>query len=162
MFSVWVNGVLFRLIFRPDCGTCCAARRGEDGLFHPLVDEWSIRRTLVKRKRQSDAAVGVSKHLAPLESTVLGHFQQIINHCAVTQYDDGEPRKAGWLTLKTMGSSWVLEFKDPDSCSRLVVVATTLDDGLALAQTLLESEEAPWEPDPWLKSQETKSKKKSS
>ena len=114
----------------------------------------------MKRKRQGDPGVPVSKHLAPLESVVLGKFQGIISHCAVTQYDDGEPRKVGWVTLKTMGSSWVLEFKDPDSCSRLTVVSTTLDEALALAQVLLESEEAPWEPDPWLKSQETKSKAK--
>jgi len=159
-FVVYAGRALFRLIFRVGCGTCATARRGEDGLFLPLVDEWSIMVTLVKRKRQADSSAVASKHIAPLESVVLGRFQQLVNHCAITQYDDGEPRKAGWFTVKTMGSSWVLEFKDPDSTSRLVVVAATLDDALALAQILLESEEAPWEPDPWLKSQTTREAKK--
>lgn len=113
----------------------------------------------MKRKRQADAAKTPTQHLAPLESNVLSKFHPIVAHCAVTQYEDGEARKPGWITFKTMGSSWVLEAKDPDSCSRLVVVQTTLDDALALLSVLLESEEAPWEPDPWLASQAAKAKK---
>lgn len=114
----------------------------------------------MKRKRQGEKAANLALHLAPLESNVFSAFHPLVAHCAVTQYDDGEPRRPGWITFKTMGSSWVLEAKDPDSCSRLVVVQTTLDDALALLSVLLESEEAPWEPDPWLMQQAAKERKK--
>ena len=157
---VLVGRTLFRLHALGGCGIGIAARRNSQGFWEEITDEWMLRRSLVKRKRQADAARPAARHLAPLESVVLGKFQQILNHCAVLQYDDNEPRKPGWVTLKTMGSSWVLEFKDPDSCSRLVVVAADLDDALALAQVLLESEEAPWEPDPWLKQQDARGKAK--
>ena len=114
----------------------------------------------MKRKRQGDSAVPVSKHLAALESVVFGKLQAIVSHIGVTQYDDGEARKPGWITLSTLGSSWKVEAKDPDSCSKLVVVQTTLDDALALLCVLLESEEAPWEPDTWLAASAAKSKAK--
>lgn len=157
---VYVGRSLFRLTAVGGCGYGIDARRGPDGVWVSVSDEWDLERTLVKRKRQGDAALPNVKHLAALESNVLGKLLPIIEHCAVTQYEDGTPRKPGWITVKTMGSSWVLEAKDPDSCSRLTVVQTTLDDALALLSVTLESEEAPWEPDPWLKKQQTEASKK--
>lgn len=109
----------------------------------------------VKKKNQSVAG-GDSpfKHLAAMESKVLDKFFNLVAHCAITKYDDGDPRRPGWITLKTMGSAWVLEAKDPDSCSRMTASAGTLDDALTLLDLLLGSEEAPWEPDPWLRQQQ--------
>src|SRR4029453_6761526 len=157
---VAVGKSLFRLTGVAGCGIAVEARRGPDGLWESVSDEWSLKRSLVKRKRQGDQSKAVVPHLAPLESNVFSKFHPIVAHCAVTQYEDNEPRKPGWITFKTMGSSWVIEAKDPDSCSRLVVVQTTLDDALALLSVLLESEEAPWEPDPWLAQQAAKARTK--
>lgn len=151
---------IFRLTARVGCGTHIAARRGPEGIWEAVSDEWDLEMTLVKRKRQADSTAPAVKHLAAIESNVLHRLLPIIEHCAVCQYEDGSARKPGWITVKTMGSSWVIEAKDPDSCSRLVVVQTTLDDALALLSVTLESEEAPWEPDPWLKKQQAAEQRK--
>jgi hypothetical protein len=98
-------------------------------------------------------------HLAAVESVLFSRLQPLVSHCTDTRYDTGEARQVGWWTVKTMGSAWVVEVKDPDTCSRLVVVQQTLDDALMLASVLLESEEAPWEPDPWLTAAKAKRKK---
>jgi len=114
--------------------------------------------TAVKKRKMDPTSMDV-KHLAPMESVLLSKVFALVAHCAATRYDDGDPRKPGWWTVKTMGSAWVVEVKDPDTCSRLVVVQQTVDDALTLACVLLESDEAPWEPDPWLKQQESKKRK---
>jgi len=93
------------------------------------------------------------KHLAAVESTTLHGFPALVQHCCVTQYDDGDPRKPGWFTIKTMGSAWVVQVKDPDACLSLTATAQTVDDALTLAELLLSGDEAPWEPDPFLQRQ---------
>lgn len=113
----------------------------------------------MKKKTQPSNASG-QKHLASVESNILAQCHSLVRHCAVTQYDDGEPRKPGWLTIKTFGSAWQVEAKDPDSCLSLRVVENSLDEALQLLSLLLESEEAPWELDTWLQQQSLKNKKK--
>lgn len=100
---------------------------------------------------QQSASKDGPKHLAAMESTVFQRLHSLVAHCAVTRYEDGDPRKPGWFTIKTMGSAWVVQVKDPDACLSLTATGQTLDDALALADLLLGSEEAPWEPDPFLK-----------
>lgn len=101
----------------------------------------------------------LASHLAPLESAVFGKLFNLVSHCCVTKYDDGEPRQPGWFTVKTSGSAWVVQVKDPDGCCQMSAIGNTLDDALALADLLLGSDEAPWEPDPWAKRKATEKKK---
>lgn len=98
-------------------------------------------------------------HLAPIDSKVLSQFPHLIAHCCVMRYDDGDSRKPGWYTVKSQGASWVVQVKDPNACAQLQCIGNTLDDALALADMLLGSEMAPWEPDQFLKAQSQKSKK---
>lgn len=114
---------------------------------------------MVKR-RVKGTAESNAHHVAAVDSVTFGQLHALVAHCAATKYDDGESRKPGWFTVKTMGAAWVVEVKDPDTSSRLVCVQQTLDDVLRLASMLLESEEAPWEPDPWLMQQAARNKKK--
>jgi len=95
-----------------------------------------------------------------VESDVFAKLHALVAHCAATKYDDGEPRKPGWFTVRTRGSAWEVEVKDPETACRLVIVQQTLDDALALAHVLLETEDAPWEPDQWLAAANAKNKKK--
>jgi len=128
---------------------------------HLLVsDRESTYRSMaqMKKKKKGDQA-GDARHLAAMESNVFTQCTGIVAHCAVTRYDDGDPRKTGWLTIKTQGSAWVVEAKDPDTCGRLQVVQASLDDALALMSVMLESEEAPWEHDVWLAQQKAKESK---
>lgn len=114
----------------------------------------------MRKRKPREAGEVVPPHLAAVESNLFAALLPLVSHCADTRYDDGTARVPGWWTVKTMGSAWVIEVKDPDTCSRLVIVQQSFDDALALASVLLESEEAPWEPDPWLKATAAKKKNK--
>lgn len=115
---------------------------------------------MMKRRSVGAAAEGSKHtHLAPVESDILSSCPNVIAHCAVTRYDDGTPRQPGWVTVKTMGSAWVLEAKDPDAAARVTATGDSLDNALALLELLLGAEEAPWESDPWLRQRSAKSKK---
>lgn len=118
------------------------------------VEVWAMKR------RTAPSNASGQKHLASVETNILTQCHAIVRHCAVTQYDDGEPRKPGWITVKTFGSAWQIEAKDPDSCLALRVVENSLDEALALLTLLLESDEAPWEVDTWLQQQAAKGRKK--
>jgi len=125
---------------------------------HPNFTWYGDLKKMKKKKQVGQPSDAM--HLAAMESTILSKHHSLVAHCAVTKYDDGDTRQPGWWTLKTMGSAWVVEVKDPDTCMRLVVVQQTADEALTLASLLLESEEAPWEPDPWLTAAKAKKKQK--
>lgn len=112
----------------------------------------------MKKKSASapKAEPGKPTHLAPVESNVLDRFPSLVAHCAVTAYDDGTPRKTGWWTVKTMGTTWVVQVKDPDGCVSLSATGPTLDDALTLADLLVGTDDAPWESDPFLQRTGTK------
>lgn len=114
----------------------------------------------VKRKDvQSPSNPDGPSHLAAMESDVFSKLANIVSHCAVTRYDDGAVRRTGWVTIKTMGAAWVVQVKDPDGCCSMSLTAQTLDDALALADVMLGADDAPWEPDPFLKATEARKKK---
>lgn len=114
----------------------------------------------MKRRKSQDGVVRDVEHIAAIESDVLSKLHPLVAHCSCVKYEDGSARQPGWWTVKTMGAAWVVEVKDPDTCCRLVVVQQTIDDALTLASVLLESDEAPWEPDQWLRAAQAKNKKK--
>jgi len=121
--------------------------------------EW-VRRIRNLKRRKAVASESQAMNLAAVESNVFGKLMGLVAHCADIKYDDGQARQPGWITLKTMGSAWVVECKDPDTTAVLRVVQATLDDALALASVLLESEEAPWEQDKWLQQQKATTARK--
>lgn len=154
-------GVLYlKLAFRRGYGITCWSFE-KDGYSVPMWPglSWYGDLLAMKRRKASEAAAS-APHLAPVESNVFAKLMALVEHCAATKYDDGEARKPGWFTVRTRGSAWEVEIKDPDTACRLVVVQQTLDDALALAQVLLETEDAPWEPDQWLAASNARSKKK--
>lgn len=160
MFPVQRGAVTWQVVWLPYYGcTIWKALRGSSITYRHPNAEWFGDLKKMKKKKPSEAKTD-AHHLAAMESTLFGRLQPLIAHCAVTKYDDGDARQPGWWTLKTMGSAWMVEVKDPDTCMRLVVVQQTADDALTLASVLLESEEAPWEPDPWLTAAKAKKGKK--
>lgn len=110
--------------------------------------------------KSHEATEGKVVHAAALESNVFTKLHQLVAHCAVTRYDDGEPRRPGWFTVKTMGALWVVQVKDPDAAASLSATGATLDDALVLADLLLSAPDAPWEPDPFLASPPARGRKK--
>lgn len=99
-------------------------------------------------------------HSAAMESQLLDKLVALRAHCCVNRYDDGEPRRTGWVTIKTLGTSWVITLKEPDTALSLSVTGATLDDALVAADVLLQSTDAPWEPDVFLKSTQGSSRKR--
>lgn len=112
----------------------------------------------VKKKAAKGGAENV-KHLAPLESNVFTALLALVEHCAVRQYDDGDPREPGWFTVKTQGAAWCIQVKDPDSAASFTALGSTLDQALETAALMLSCDEAPWEPDAWLASKRKGSRK---
>lgn len=112
------------------------------------------------RKKKKAEEGKASQHVAALESELFVKLHSLVAHCAVTQYDDGDRREPGWFSVRTFGSVWQVEIKDPDTCQSMRVQQPTLDDALLLAALLLDSEDAPWEHDPWLASKKRPKSKK--
>lgn len=113
----------------------------------------------VKKKNTASSPEAGRVHLAAVESNMFTKLHPLVEHMACTRYDDGDVRVPGWITIKTQGSAWQVQVKDPDSASSFVAVANSLDDALALASLLLEAEETPWEHDKWLADKKPRGKK---
>lgn len=141
-------------------GTKLSRWEGPHGVqtWEPL--EFTYWEVIRMKKKTPPTNAGGQKHLAAVESNILAQCMALVKHCAIVQYDDGTPRKPGWVTIKTFGSAWQIEAKDPDSCLSLRVIENSLDEALQLLALLLESDEAPWEVDSWLQQQAMKLKKK--
>lgn len=103
------------------------------------------------KKRVSKAVLGDANHLAPMESNVFTELLPLVEHMAVRKYDDGDPREPGWITIKVQGAAWIVQVKDPDSCTSFNAVGETLDKALSTAALMLACDEAPWEEDRFLK-----------
>lgn len=114
----------------------------------------------MKKRIAKGALDGDVKHLAPVESNIFTNLMPLVEHCAIRRYDDGEQREPGWFTVKTQGSAWVVQVKDPDGAVSFSAVGQTLDNALETAALLLACDEAPWEPDRFLAGQKATGKKK--
>lgn len=132
-------------------------RSPRDELFAGPILEWKVPSM---KKRQARTVEGQVKHLAPMESDMFHDHMALVEHCACLQYDDGTPRQAGWYTVKTQGSAWVLQVKDPDGECSFSAIGETKDKAFFNANLLLSCDEAPWEPDPFLAASNARKKKK--
>lgn len=152
---------VYLLTSKPWKGMCVTAMWdlcGRIGHLDPPTWRWSY--PSMKRRNVKVGTEGV-KHLAALESSILNGLLPLVEHCAVRQYDDGEQREPGWITIKTQGAAWVVQVKDPDGACSFSAVAETIDKALETAALLLSCDEAPWEPDRFLMAQKKPSKKAS-
>lgn len=103
----------------------------------------------MKRRVTTADSPEAPSHFADVESVVFGKLHPIVAHLAVSRYDDGTPRQPGTLMIRCVGASWQVTAKEPDVAAQLVITAPTLDDALAALSLALESDQTPWQPDPW-------------
>jgi len=147
---------VFDLWYLPRRGYYCyrsiVRRAGQPDEIRNFGTQWL---TMKKVKIATGGPAGGLTHIAPLESVLLSAQHAIVKHMAICKYDDGEARKTGWITIRTQGAQWQVTAKDPDAGAQLVVVGQTLDDAIALLDTLLGAQDAPWEPDPFAKQMRT-------
>lgn len=160
-YEWWVRyrGSQILLTWVPFQGICVTALwlPGDNLLaFPPERQRWE--RIRMKKKTSSSPA-GTERHLADMQTALLKGHLPILEHCAFRQYDDGDPRDPGWVTIGTNGSAWVVTVKDPDACVSFKVVGATIDQALDTAALHLACDEAPWEHDRFLEDAKKKKKK---
>jgi len=102
---------------------------------------------------------GAFAHNASIETKLFKDCPQFVSHLTTTRYDDGTPRKTGSAILKVVGTTFIIVLKEPDACLEMSCAGATLDDAVALAELLLGSSDAPWEPDPWAENRKSTRKK---
>ena len=119
--------------------------------------QWEYPQMGIKKR---SVQVQDTQHLAAVESTYFTQLLPLVEHCALLKYDDGTPRQPGWFTIKTNGQTWVVQVKDPDSCSSFNAVGESLDKALETAALLLSCDSAPWERDRFLVDSQARTKKK--
>lgn len=110
---------------------------------------YQFRRPIMK-KREAAKGRSDAPHLAPVETERFKDLMSLVEHCCVRRYDDGDARETGWFTVKVQGAAWIVQVKDPDTCSTFSAVGETLDKALEIASLMLSCDEAPWEPDRFL------------
>lgn len=158
-FYVLFEDRVFRLDFQQRAGICVTAsgRRSDSPIpWGPWRREWS---TPSMKKKTLQAGKQDAKHLAALESTLFADLLPLIEHMAVTKYEDGDSRIPGWITIKVQGAAWIVQVKDPDAAVGFQAIADTLDKALSTAALMLACDEAPWEPDAWLAQKKKTGKK---
>lgn len=158
-FALTVGSVEIHLVGRAGWGYTAWAWTSPRGYCEawPGIHSYEGLSHVKKKKKPTEQTV--AKHLAALESNVFAKMHSLVAHCAITQYDDGDVRQPGWVTIKTFGSTWQVEAKDPDTCQFMRVVQPSLDDALVMLSMLLDQEDAPWEHDVWAAAQKAKKKK---
>lgn len=158
-FYIRRGRLVFTLTSFPWKGICVTGCWKVREVFSPLdkpMYEWEFPQMKKKAAKEGDSSV---RHLAALESNILHDLVPLVEHMAVTRYDDGDARLTGWVTIKTQGAAWCIQVKDPDSGNSFTVVDAALDKALETASLMLACDEAPWSPDPFLKQQSAKKKK---
>jgi hypothetical protein len=109
---------------------------------HGAVQTWE--RPAMRKVRLADRAS--VRHLAAMETAMFSHHLAVLEHLALLQYEDGSPRKPGFLMMFTEGAQWKLVLKDNDADAQLPMIGRTADEAWGLLNEFLGCEEAPWEP----------------
>jgi len=159
-YRVRVRTTWFVLRQVPWKGICVIAEHEPGAHGHPgevPSRVWEYPSMAIKKR---DAAKVEAIHLAAVECKTFDGLMPLVEHMALRQYEDATPREPGWITIKTQGSAWVVQVKDPDSVSSFSAVAETLDKALETAALLLSCDDAPWELDRWLQDAAARKKKK--
>jgi len=154
------RGLWFRLTQRTRWGIALTGRfsRGATPLSgHAPTTSLEYPSMAIKKRENRTKDL---KHLAAMETVILSDRLALVEHCALMQYEDGTPRLPGWVTVKTQGAAWIVQVKDPDSCSSFSAVAPTLDGAIDTACLLLACDDAPWEADKWLADAASRAKRK--
>jgi len=159
-FRVMVRQVVFELTGQGRRGICVTGQVEKARDFLPPAVWPNVWGYPSMKKRTSKGPAETVRHLAAMETSLLAGLMPLVEHCAIRQYDDGDSRETGWLTIKTQGSAWCVQVKDPDSCTSFTAVAESLDKALETAALLLSCDDAPWEQDKWLADAAPRRKKK--
>lgn len=153
-------GRKYGMAFAPFQGICRVSvwtyHFGQVGPSPALLERREVP-SMKKVRREDRASV---KHLAAMETELFKEHMPLVEHCGMLQYEDGESRMPGWITLRTNGAAWQCSVKDPDSGCSFTTTGKTLDEVIGVASLLLGCDEAPWEPDAWLTAAKARAKKK--
>lgn len=113
----------------------------------------------IKKRDVSSPALGARPPLA-FDSKILAKLPTLCEWLAATTYEDGSPRTPGYLWLSNRVVAYEVTLFDPDSCCKMPCLGRTLDEALALAETHLRAEDAPWQQDGYMVARRDGKKKK--
>lgn len=133
--------------------------RAEGGAEHAIAHFPRLDFRKMKKRKIGEGAGTTASHLAAMETTLFDKHPNIVKHLALTKYEDGSPRTPGKMMLGTLGTAYVVTWKEPDAFAELPVTAANLDDAFALSDLLLGSDDAPWQVDKFAMQRAPKQKK---
>lgn len=112
--------------------------------------------------KKRDVGAGGTGHVPALsaESKLLGKLPALMEFLTATTYDDGSRRTPGYMWVSNRGVAFEVTVFDPDAAVKLPALGRSLDEALALAETHLKADEAPWQTDRFLLSKRDEKKKK--
>ena len=121
-------------------------------------DHWEL--IVAIKKRDVSSGAGGARPALPTDSKLLGKVPTLCEFLSATGYEDGSPRTPGYMWLSNRVVAYEVTLFDPDSCSKLPCLGRTLDEALALAETHLRADDAPWQVDPYMVQRAAGKKKK--
>lgn len=115
-----------------------------------------------QRMKKLSIGAGEGAPLPPLssESVILKKLPRLCEFLTNTAYEDGSPRSPGRLWIDNDGIAFTITLFEPSAFARVRIRGNTLDDALALANTHLGMENAPWEADQYARDKAAQKKKK--
>lgn len=112
------------------------------------------------KKRDVCAKGGGARPALSAESKFLGKLPTLCEWLSATTYEDGSPRTPGYMWISNRGLGYEVTIFDPDGAVKLPCLGRTLDEALALAETHLRAEDAPWQEDQYLAQRRDQGRKK--
>lgn len=157
-YAIVVKTMKVELQFLPWKGIAWRASRFKGHTTGEWTRPMFVRGRPEMKKKTVVAANPEGKHLAAVETERFSDMLPIVEHLAMTKYDDGDPRVPGIIILKTNGVAWQCIVKDNDSAMCFTATGKTLDEALETAALHLGCDAAPWEVDQYAKRQGRKKK----
>ena len=153
------GGKMFTLQYLPFKGIAWRAVRDPGDPRRALLPhELQFPRCEMKKKDLPKSSAE-GRHLAAMESDRFSDMLSLIEHLAVTKYEDGDPRETGVIILRTNGVAYQAIVKDNDTGLCFTSSGKTLDEALETAALYLGTDSAPWEVDRYAKRGSPKKKK---
>lgn len=153
------RGRMITLHFRPWAGICWRAIRKPGDPRRGFL-AWEVQRGRPEmKKKDMPKSVAEGRHLAAMETDRFADMMPIVEHLAVTKYEDGDPRETGIIILKTNGVAYQAIIKDNDTGLCFTASGKSLDEAFETAALYLGTDSAPWEVDRYAKKGGQKKKK---
>lgn len=158
-YRVVMGSKWFLVHWKPYSGLWCVSVAPVGVIVGPEVHSYPRPERTTMKRRAAPAATEEIKLPVSRESVFLADLPLLFAHCNETSYEDLTPRVPGYFWVMNRETAMEVIVFDPDSGSRLPCRAPDLDSAFLLAERLLGTPDAPWQPDGFLGDQLAKRRK---